>query len=182
MASVHRNKKSRYFYCAYLDSDGQRVFRSTKQTKKSEAWRIALELENAARDAVQGKITEAHISKIISSTVAKVHPGATVVTTTREWVQSWATDKSASKAKTTGTRYTGIARDFLKSLGNKADQPLSSLTKIDVQKYRDSKIKAGLSNSAVDLAVKAIRSFLQLAVKQELLSTNPAQAVDFPQA
>jgi integrase len=178
MASVHQVSHSRYWYCAYRDADGQRVFRTTKQTKISEAWRIAHALEDAARDAVNGKITEAHLNKTIALTVEKVHPGSSVMTTIRKWVMSWVDNKSASRADKTGIRYRGIAKAFLQSLGKKADQSLSSLNQFDVQKFRDARVKDGLSNSSADLILKTIRSCLGLAVRQQLLSTNPAEGID----
>jgi hypothetical protein len=165
MASIHKHPHSRYYYCAFIDADGKRVFKSTKQTQISNAWRLAHALEDAARDARQGTVTSAHMSKIIASTVAKIHPDSSVLTNTREWFNSWADDVATSKAPGTGKRYKGIITEFLSVIGKKADQPLTTLNKNDIQGFQEAKLRSGLSRSSVNMIVKTLLACLGMAVK-----------------
>jgi hypothetical protein len=52
--SLHKDSrgKSKYWYCAYTLANGVRRFRSTKQTKKGEAMKVAAAWTIAAQEAV----------------------------------------------------------------------------------------------------------------------------------
>lgn len=52
MASVWKHPNSRYWSACYYDADGRRLKRSTKQTDRRKALRVAEALEAAYRDRI----------------------------------------------------------------------------------------------------------------------------------
>ncbi len=53
MATVFRRPGSPYWYTAFFDGTGCRLFRSTKQRKRSEAVGVAAQMEKLARRAAK---------------------------------------------------------------------------------------------------------------------------------
>jgi integrase len=178
MASIHRRSGSKFWYCAFTDANGERVFKSTKQTDRTDAWRVAITFEDAAKDAKRGNITAIHLRKVIGQTVAKITGEVPAVHSIADWGRAWAADKKLSRSEGTAKRYGPLIEEFLSFLGPKAGKDISHLTKFDVQNFRDEKHRAGLSSGSVNIAVKVLRSCLKTAVRQELITSNPADAVD----
>jgi integrase len=178
MASIHRHPESRYYQAAYVDADGRRVYRSTKQTNHSDAWRVALTFEDAAREARHGNVTAAQMRKVIGMTLKNISGESPVLHTIADWCRSWVADKSLTRSPGTGQRYAAEMEEFLEFLGPQANRDISQLNKGDIQRYRDSKLQAGISASSANLALKMLRSCISVAVRQELLTSNPAMAID----
>ena len=139
---------------------------------------VALALEEAANKARAGFLTEALMRKTISETVRRLGGEPPSSHTVADWCRSWVADKKLSKATGTAARYGPLIEDFLAHLGRKAHRDISHLVKADIQSFRDRKVKSGLSGDSVNLALKTIRTCLKLAIRQELITTNPADAVD----
>jgi integrase len=178
MASIHRDSRSKFYQCAFTDSDGKRVFKSTKQTDKTEAWRVAIALEDSAKMARDGRITAAQMRKVIAESVSKITGEKPHLHTIADWCREWAADKKLSRSEGTAKRYGPMIEEFLKHLGTKADRDISHLSMTDVRSFRDKKLKSGLANASVNIAIKVLRSCFKLAVRQEMMTSNPADAVD----
>ncbi len=178
MPSIHKHSRSKYWICAFIDADGRRVFRSTRQTKKAAAWRVAFAYADAAWNAKHGRLTAIQMRKVISDTVVKITGEAPAFHSIAEWCRAWAADKKLSKSEGTAKRYVPLIEEFLTFLGPKAAKDISHLNKFDVQNFRDKKHQAGLSGGSVNIAIKVLRTCLKTAVRQELITSNPADAVD----
>lgn len=182
MASLHRDPQGRspYFYAAFGLPNGSRVFRSTKQTNYKQALRIALEWEKAAELAGRGELTEAASRKVLDLIREASGERAIPTKTVRAFFENWLAGKKLSKKASTGDRYKKPIREFLAGLGAKADKSLSSLTREDIERYRDALIKAGVSASTVGFDIAVVNGALLSAYKQGLLLSNPAAAVERP--
>jgi integrase len=95
---------------------------------------------------------------------------------------TWLASKCGRTAKSTGERYGVAVADFLETLGNRATKPLTSLTAADVERFLDHRIAKKLSPATVRLDVKIIGGALNAARRQGLITTNPAEAVELPEA
>jgi integrase len=70
---------------------------------------------------------------------------------------------------------------FLKTLGKRASLPLTSLTARDVENFLDARTAENLSPATLNLDVKIIGEALNVARRQGLIPTNPAEAVELPE-
>jgi integrase len=66
----------------------------------------------------------------------------------------------------------------LAHLDKRADRPLSSLTPRDIELFRNEQAREGKSPTTVNLAIKTLRIPLNLARRQGLILSNPAEAVE----
>lgn len=98
----------------------------------------------------------------------------------REFLTNWLDGKKLSQKESTGERYEKPIREFLESLGVRADKSLGHLVPQDIERFRDTRTSAGVSLSTVSFDMQIIRSVLATATKQGLILSNPALTVELP--
>jgi integrase len=182
MPSIHRHSSGRspFWFAKFRGADGRPVVKSTKQTTRSKAMEIALNWERAADAGRRGVLTEAQCRKVLSEILERTTGETLRSNTTEEFLKSWITGKTNSKAQGTATRYNGTVNLFLDSLGTRAKLPLAAITPRHIESFRDEQIKAGKAASTVNVDLKTLRTAFNLACRQSLLLNNPVNAVEFP--
>ncbi len=181
MASIHKRERSPYYYMHYRAPDGRRVYKCTKQTERSAALAFALELERASALAKRMELTETAAQEALAS-ILKFTGETLRRVTIAEHFQQWMAGKEARKSASTAERYGAVARFFLTSLGNKAGKPITALVARDVDRFLDARLKQGVAPRTAALDVKIIRTALNAARRQGLITINPAEAVELPAA
>ena len=183
MASIHQRPRSPYWHASYLGPDGRWILRSTKQTNRQAALAIAMEYERATKLARRGELVEAQAREVLKDIMKRADIGETLQSVSiRAHFTDWLASKKAKKSEATGERYGKPVEGFLKGLGAKADKPLTSLTARDVERFLDARMAEGLAPATVSLDVKIIGGALNVARRQGLIPTNPAEAVELPEA
>jgi integrase len=184
VASLHRDPRGRspYFYCAFSLPDGKRAFRSTKQTDRKEALRVCIQWEKAAEAAAQGTMTEIQARKVLDDILESVGEGPIRTKTVGEFFLHWLAGRKLATAAGTNLHYKKAISKFLESLGPRADRSLTSISAGDVERFRDARMKCGISASTVKADLKVIRSVLSTARRQGLILHNPAESVDLPRS
>jgi integrase len=183
MASVHQRPKSPYWHASYLGPDGRWILRSTKQGNRQAALAVAMEYERAAKLARRGDLTEAQAREVLKDIMKRADMGETLQgVTIKSHFQGWLESKRARKSKSTGERYGVAVDDFLETLGKRATKPLTSLTAADVERFLNHRIAKKLAPATLILDVKIIGGALNVARRQGLIPTNPAEAVELPEA
>jgi integrase len=86
--------------------------------------------------------------------------------------------KSRVRAGKTLDRYRQVVRDFLSSLGPRAELSLAHLNSDDILRYRDWVIAMGRSPRTANLSVKVVSAALNAAYRQGYIATNPALALE----
>ena len=180
MASLHKDAHGRspYFYAAFRLPNGKRAFKSTKETDRKKAERIANKWEDAAGLASKGELTEEASRKVLDEIRKIVGDSPLPVITVRQFFENWLAGKKLSRTGSTGKRYEKPVAEFLKSLGPRADKLLGHLVVQDVQNFRDTRIRSGVRLSTVSFDVGLVRRVLASANNQGLISNNPAKAVE----
>ena len=178
MASLTRKPNSPYWYCCFTTPDGSRTKRSTKQTNRREALAVCQEVERAANQSRRGLLTEAQARKIVGDIVEYSTGEPMQFYTTAEWLRHWVKGKSEAKSPGTAVRYNGIIEDFIRFLGKRSALNLSHLTVRDIHSYRTKLKESGLAPNTCNFAVKPISGALNAALKQGLITTNPATAIE----
>lgn len=180
MASIWKHPNSRYWTACYTDSTGRQRKRSTKQTDRQKATSIAIELERAESSAKAGNATEAQCRKLLSEMLERTTGDSIRHVATDAYLREWLNSKEALGKVRTTERYRNSVELFLDHLGGRANKPLTALAPRDFQGFVAARLKSGVSSKTVSVDVKALRSALNAARRQGLISTNPSEAVELP--
>jgi integrase len=186
MASVHRQPKKPNWFCAFAiwnpeENCWRRVFRSTGAKNKRQALEICRSWDKAARKARNGLLNADSARAIIAEGVSDVLMAASAESlpgsSTKMWCESWLEAKSVEISESSHTRYSHVIERFVEFLGAaKNSRDLAALHLQDVSRFRDHEAKERSRESA-NLAVKVLRICLGEAVRQGLLTANPAGRV-----
>jgi integrase len=170
--------RSPYWTACYTDAAGRRLKKSTKLTNKKKALELALALDHGEHLARSGAFTEARLRELLEQTLERVIGAPAHHYTARTWFDEWCEEKGKSRTPATAERYRQVARDFLASLGPRADLPLEHMTAKDVRSYRDAELSNSVSNVTANLSVKIVSMAFHKAVRQGKLKFNPCLGLD----
>ena len=180
MASLHREPrgKSPFWYCAFTNANGQRCYKSTKETKRKRAEAVAAGWQRAVDLARRGTLTQVQASKVVGEIYEAVNQEPMNTADTASFLRDWIKSKMLTAAPSTARRYKDVIEAFLKSLGDKSKRNLAGLVPRDIAAFRDECIKSGKAGKTANMAVKTLRIALNVARKQGIVLSNAAEAVD----
>ena len=179
MASLRKFHDSAKWYCCFTLPDGKRVQKSTGQTERNKALEVCVAWERAARLAKEGNFTEDASRKILAHIGELAGVEAVQNISAGEFLKQWTESKEVTKASGTAKRYKHTIEAFLEHIGEaRQTKSLASIKSADIAFFRDLQIKEGKSPATANMVVKTLRIPLNLARKQGLILTNPAEAVD----
>src|SRR5215510_12440933 len=185
MPSIHRQPGRPHWFCAFsiFNADGsrRRVFRSTKTSNKKQALEICRAWHKAALKARNGKLSVDAAREVIAQGVSDVFMHANVESlpsaSINSWCEAWTEAKAIETEESTHARYKRVIERFTGFLSEaKSKRDLSTLQASDIARFRDREAKE-LSRSTANLSVKVLRICLGEAVRQGLLTLNPAVRV-----
>jgi integrase len=155
--------------------------RSTKQADRTKAMSVAIQYEKAAKLADAQVFTEGQARDVLNDILKLTAPSEELRTPRiGAFLIEWLETKEAAKSTSTGVRYRQIVEEFIEHLGERAARPLSSLTASDIQSFLTKRQRKGCSPTTVNLDGKILRTALNSARRQGLISHNPAEAVELP--
>jgi integrase len=186
MSSIHRQPGRPYWFCAFSIWNpetlaSRRVFRSTKTRDKKQALEICRAWHKAALKARNGKLSVDAAREVIAQGVSDVFTAANVESlpsaSIKSWCETWTEAKAIETEESTHARYKRVIERFTRFAGEtKNKRDLSTLQASDIARFRDREAKE-LSRSTANLSVKVLRICLGEAVRQGLLTVNPAVRV-----
>lgn len=177
MASVHKTSKSRYWEAHFRDATGRQISRSTKETNRRKAMVRAVAFEEAARASQAGRKRTAAIKQTISGLLA-LNGEDMSKHSVRGWIGNWLKGTKNSNAAGTFVRYEIVVNEFMNFLGSRADIELDELSVDDVRNFRDNRVEEGLAPTSANIQLKVLRACFNAAVKQGLITYNPANGVE----
>ena len=180
MASVYLRSGSRHFMARFRAPDGSWLARSTKETNKAKALRLAFELEGAGSTVSTDNPTAAQIDRIVRDLWQR-HTGKRIgLNRTDEFLRSWV----ASLKRKPGTieRYKQITEEFISLLDERSAYDLKAVTTADVQAFVDRDTELGRSGTTIVLNAKILRAAFNHAVRLCFIERNPAAGVQLPDA
>src|SRR5215471_17953148 len=178
MPSLWKRQKSPYWVCCYTNASGQRLKKSTKQRDRKRAWEVCLAIERAENHAKNGTLTEQAAKKIIGEILERTTGEPLHNYKVRDWLAQWLDLKQQVRSRKTMDRYRQVIRDFIASLGNRANLALAHITARDVLSYRNSIIAANKTPRTANLSVKVVSAAFNAAVRQHIMESNPATALE----
>jgi len=185
MPSIHKQPGKPFWFCAFSVFDPQtnrnrRLFRSTKSRDKKQALEICRTWHRAALKARNGKLSVDAARDVIARGVSDVFTIANIETleshTIRSWCETWLQAKAIETEASSHARYASIIHRLLEFLGAKSGRDLSTLQANDIMRFRDREAKER-SRATANLNVRVLRVCLGEAVRQGLLTVNPAARV-----
>jgi integrase len=186
MPSVHRQPGRPFWFCAFSifnpeTHTSKRVFRSTKTRDKKQALEICRAWHKAALKARNGKLSVDAAREVIAQGVSDVFTAANVESlpsaSIKSWCETWLQAKAIEAGESTHDRYKRIVEQFTGFLGEaKSNRDLSTLQASDIARFRDREAKER-SRATASLSVKVLRICFGEAVRQGLLTMNPAVRV-----
>src|SRR5438552_15376134 len=172
MASVRKKDGSRYWFACFLFADGTRVQRSTKETDRKKAQRLAETFEEVARD----RLTAHQAQRVVAETYQRVTGSSLPITTTRGYFKSWLDRKKPETSTSTHLFYTSKARRFLEWLGDRANAIVLDITPEDILLFRTSENER-VRPATVNHALKVLRMVFEDAKRDRVIADNPADFV-----
>jgi integrase len=186
MPSIHKQPRRPYWFCAFSIFDPQtnrskRVFRSTKTRDKKQALEICRSWHKAALKARNGKLSVDAAREVIAQGVSDVFTATNIESlpsaSIKSWCETWLEAKAIETGEATRDRYKPIVEHFTGLLGDaKARRDLATLQSSDIARFRDHEAKQR-SRATANLSLKVLRVCLGEAVRQGLLTVNPATRV-----
>jgi integrase len=194
MASIHKQKGRAFWYASYRDTAGRQHLVSTKilhtplgHTPKERAGnaaknrRLAVEIGMRLEEAERGNATEAHLRKLLADVSERVNQSRLEFKTVHAFLTDWLARAQKTKSAGTYERYSGIVKNFLKSLGSKEKAKLADITVRDVQKFIQDRLDGGRNPSTVRTDCKILNAPFALALRQGLTLSNPVAAAEIPE-
>jgi integrase len=186
MAYLRKLPNCKNWIACFLDRDGKLRNRTTKiadsgnakerADAKRRAQQTAEVFERAARGELQREadIKETFNELLVLGGVTPVKP-----LSAREFFAAWIEKAEKSgKPETTLKRYRQVARDFVASLGDRAESPCEQIETADTQAYIDGLAEKGLALKTITNCLKILRIPFAEYCRLGKLPFNPAAAVE----
>jgi integrase len=173
MASLRRKNGSKYWFACFTLPDGRQAQRSTKQTDRKRARKVAEAYERATHD----KMSEAQIRRVMSDLFEQVSGQRLASSTVRGYSDRFLALKERESSKATFLRYRQLLGQFVTQLGDRADLDINFVTMADVARFRDG-YASRLSPATANIALKMLRAFLQSAWRAGLVTENVGAKVE----
>jgi integrase len=172
MASVRRKAGSKYWFACFTLAGGLRVQRSTKETDRKKAQRLADAFEEVTRQ----QTTARQAQRIVTDTYQRVTGNTLPATTTRDYFKRWLDRKEPETSNSTHLFYTGKTGRFLEWLGDRANATVLDITPEDILAFRTSENER-VRPATVNHAMKVLRMVFEDAKRDRVIADNPADFV-----
>jgi integrase len=172
MAFLWKHPKSKYFIAGFYDLNGKRRNRSTRQTNRREAEKVASAFEEAANKRRSTRQVRAAITALHKEVNGQGIPTHSF----RQYSASWLETKKTEVGRATYEFCSGTVRKFLSFLGAKADDEMTEITKEDVISFRNSEAQT-LTSKTVNHDLKCLRMLFNAAREDRIVDEDPTEFV-----
>ena len=172
MACIRRKQDSKYWFACFTNANGTRAQRSTKETDRKKAQRVADTFEQVAR----GRMTARQAQRVISEIFQRANGSALQSCSIRNYFESWLARKQPETARSTHVFYAAKARRFLDWLNGRSADQLFNIATADIVAFRAIEV-ARVNPSTVNHGIKVLRMIFEDAKRDGILADNPADGV-----
>lgn len=176
----HDSLKSPYWIARYTDAGGRRVNRSTKETNRKAAQKIADAWESAAISARKHELTRAAATKVLDELMQQAGLGTFQEESISSFLRGWHKSREQiGRAGATSKRYHSQITGLIAFLGpHRAEGSIASLSASELEAWRNFEISSGKSPKTAEFALSTIRAALESAKRKGLVLSNQADAVE----
>jgi integrase len=172
MASLRKIPGCRNWIACFTLVDGRRTQRSTRETKRKEAQKIADHYEDAARK----KMTALHVQRVITSLYKDITGVELPNGTVKSYIEAWVKRKKPEVSKSTAMFYDSKAKLFIDFLGDRTDTPIAHISGADILAFRDKEAER-VGSKTVNHGLKFLRMVFKSAKQEGYLVDNPCDSV-----
>ena len=176
MASLRRFPGSQFWYACFRGADGRRIQRSTGETDRRRAQKIADKFEEAAFDARRGMLVERAARKVIGEIYSIGARENLRGDSIADFFNRWLERVKVESHYKTHQRYAAITKRFLEWLGPRANLGIAHLSSVDIVHHRGFLARQH-SPASVNVALAAIQAALSRAFDDGLVDVNEASRV-----
>lgn len=152
--------------------------RSTGESNLKRAKIKCEAMSRIAEEEARGDVSRELLEHIVNDTLHRLGHEPVKAPTVRGFLEGWLTNQRGAVAPLTHSRYAQVLRDFLATLGSRAEAKLTSITEVDILRYRDWLLSGGRSPQTVNNTLRDIlKSPFRIAVESGLLERNPVLTV-----
>jgi|TARA_R110002153_G_scaffold58306_1_gene159934 integrase len=198
MASIRKDKRSKYWVAFFRDNLGKLKNRSTKiehspeplpaedsamiRRRRTENERSARLLADEWEQALRGNRTEAQLRTVFEDITRAVQKKPMDFPKCGAFLEAWLDREAATLSEGTLKRYAGTVSAFLKSLNaeGRGDAMLADIRPDDVEDFKTRRLKAGLKAATVRADLKGLNVPFALAMRTGKIPSNPVAAVKQP--
>ena len=173
MASILKKPTSKFWFAAFRDIRGTQHRRSTGETDRKKAQRIAEQFEGVA----QRKLPANKVRETIAQLYREIYQEALPTSSVRQYTEQWLGSKEALIASGTLARYREATRKFLDFLGPLAEHDLSIVTRKLLVEFR-AWLATQLGPGTTNVMLRVIRQVFKAARRDSYIVENPAQDLE----
>lgn len=186
MAYLRKLPNCKNWIACFLDRDGKLRNRTTKipdsgtSKERADAKRRAQKTAELFERAARGELQrEAEIKEAFNELLILGGAQPVKSLTAREFFAAWVEKAEKSgKPETTLKKYRQVARDFIASLGDRAESPCEQIETTDTQGYIDGLAEKGLALKTINNCLKVLRIPFAEYCRLGKLTFNPAAAAE----
>jgi integrase len=172
MASVVKYPSSRFFVASFYDARGRLRRKTTRETDRKRALRVAEQFERVAK--AQG--SPQRIRRAFGDFYREHFGEDLPFTTPREYCKRWLGARRGETSSGTLIRYQEVVDRLLDFLGTDADRSLEEISKTRLLAFRDAQL-AIRSPTTTNFYLKVIRRIFRDARRDNLLFLDPAESI-----
>ncbi|MGB8355157.1 MAG: tyrosine-type recombinase/integrase [Chthoniobacteraceae bacterium] len=173
MAFVWKHPQSKFWIARFVDRHGVRRNRSTRETIRKKAERIADSYEEAARK----KRTARQVRDVIVSLHKEITGEDLPAHSFRQFVASWLDRKTPETAPATLAFYRNALGKFMHFLDEKANGELVAISREDISNFRNQEAKT-LAGKTVNHDLKVLKMLFRAARRDGAITEDPCEFVD----
>ena len=151
MASVVRYPRSKYWFAAFRDAQGIQHRRTTRETNKLRALRVAEQFERVAQRKLSASRVRATFAEFYRAHYKEDLPHVSV----RDYAQRWLASRKTETSALSQNLYRVALEKLLAFLGERANASLDEITRAEIAAFRDAQLAVSSSattNSALKVA------------------------------
>ncbi|MEI6713516.1 MAG: tyrosine-type recombinase/integrase [Verrucomicrobiota bacterium] len=172
MASLWKHPQSKYWVARFCDPTGKTRNRSTKETNR----RLAQKIADSFEDATRKKRTIKQVREVIAALHQEITGENVQSPSFKLFISGWIKRKAPEVKASTLKFYEGTTKKFITFLGKLADVPMSEITVNHVVKYRNEQAEK-LAARTANHDLKALKTIFRDALRDQAISEDPSANV-----
>jgi integrase len=173
MASIIRKPRSKYWFACFRDLQGRQRRKSTKQTDRKKALRVAEQYEQVSQRKLPVRTVRETLVELFREAYGESVPRAIV----REFVAAWLKNKAPEVAPATLDFYRKSTTKFLQFLGPAAELDLANVTRPMIVEFRNG-LAQKVSAKTANHDLRAIKTLFRSAKRDGYIIEDPAEFVE----